>query len=327
MQAFVTRPIPEPGMKILWDALGKERVGGNPEDKAISREALLTEISGVSGLLCHLSDRIDGEIMDAAGGALRVIANFAVGHDNIDVRAARERSIWVTNTPNVLTEATADLAWALLMGAARRTGEGERFLRAGTWEGWGPRQYLGCSVSGRTLGIFGMGRIGQAVARRAKGFKMRVLYCNRTRLSPDLEDHLNASFVDKERLLRESDFLSIHCPLSKETHHAFGIQEFRSMKRTAVLINTSRGAVINEAELCQALESEQIFAAGLDVYEQEPHVCEGLLHQQRVLLLPHLGSATVETRNAMACMAATNIVQALQGKEPANPVMLAEPND
>ncbi len=318
MKVFVTRPIPGIGLQVLSDALGAENIVMAHQDSPLPREALLENIRGVSGIMSMLSDRMDGEAMDAAGPQLKVIANFAVGYDNIDIAAAQQRGIYATNTPGVLTEATADLAWTLIMSAARRVGEGERFLRKGLWGGWGPQQLLGVSLYGQTLGIFGMGRIGQAVARRGRGFDMPVLYHDSHRLDAALEAALNATYVDKETLLREADVLSIHCPLTPETRHAFTLAEFRRMKPTAVVVNTARGPVIKESDLCIALQQGIIFAAGLDVYEREPQVHEALLQQENVVLLPHLGSATVATRNAMACTAANNIIAALGGGCPPN---------
>ena len=303
---------------MLKSAFGDGHILVAPQDGPLLREALLKNIKGVSAVMSMLSDRMDGEAMDAAGPQLKVIANFAVGYDNIDIAAAQARNIHATNTPGVLTEATADLAWTLIMSAARRVGEGERFLRKGLWEGWGPRQLLGVSLYGQTLGIFGMGRIGQAVARRGRGFEMPVIYHDANRLDPQHEASLNATYVDKETLLVQSDILSIHCPLMPETCHAFTLSEFQKMKSTAILVNTARGPIVKEDDLCQALRERLIFAAGLDVYEHEPKVHEALLSEEHVVLLPHLGSATIETRNAMACVAAENIITALSGKHPPN---------
>lgn len=318
MKVVITRPIPEIGIEVLSDVLGAENILMLPQDGPLPREALLENINGASAIMSMLSDRMDGEAMDAAGPQLKIIANFAVGYDNIDIAAAQQRGIHATNTPGVLTEATADLAWTLIMSAARRVGEGERFLRQGLWDGWGPQQLLGVSLYGQTLGIFGMGRIGQAVARRGRGFDMPVIYHNANRLDADKEAALNATYVNKETLLREADILSIHCPLTPETRHAFTLTEFQRMKAAAVVVNTARGPVIKEEDLCKALQERLIFAAGLDVYEHEPEVYEALLQQENAVLLPHLGSATVETRNAMAHTAATNILAALDGACPPN---------
>jgi len=318
MKVFVTRPIPEVGIQLLNDVLSFENIVTAPQDGPLPREALLENIKGVSAVMSMLSDRMDGEAMDAAGPQLKVVANFAVGYDNIDIAAAQARHVHATNTPGVLTEATADLAWTLIMSAARRVGEGERFLRKGLWEGWGPQQLLGVSLYGQTLGIFGMGRIGQAVARRARGFDMNVIYHDAQPLDAAQETALNATRVTKEELLRSADILSIHCPLTPKTRHAFTLAEFRIMKPTAIVVNTARGPVIKEDDLCLALQQGMIFAAGLDVYEKEPKVHEALLHEERAILLPHLGSATIETRNAMARTAAENIIAALSGKCPPN---------
>ncbi len=317
-RVFVTRPVPDAGLRLLEAALGADAVFMRQEDSAIPTNALLEHVGGAEAVLCMLSERMDAEVMDAAGTQLKVIANLAVGYDNIDVEAARTRGIHVTNTPDVLTDATADLAWALILSAARRVGEGERFLRADKWQGWGPKQLLGMSIFGKTLGIFGMGRIGQAVAQRAAGFNMDVIYHDANRLSPEVETALQATFVDKETLLASSDVLSIHCPLNPQTRHAFTWTAFEKMKPTAILVNTARGPVVKEEDLCRALEQGLIFAAGLDVYEHEPAVCPGLMHQERAVLLPHLGSATTETRDAMASLAANNIIAALQGRRPPN---------
>lgn len=322
MKIIVTRRIPETGIEMLVQTFGAESVWVHEEELPMTRSRLLEVLSGATAILCTITEKIDAEAMDAAGKQLKIIANMAVGYDNIDIAAAAARHIHVTNTPGVLTEATADLAWTLILGAARRAGEAERFLRAGLWKGWGPLQYLGASVHGKTLGIFGMGRIGQAVARRAHGFDMPILYCDQNRVDTETEQRLNARQVDKDTLLREADILTIHCPLTLETRHAFTLREFNLMKRSALLVNTSRGPVIKEEDLCAALQEGLIFAAGLDVYEFEPAVHSPLLEQERAVLLPHLGSATVETRSTMANMAAQNIITALSGQEPPNRILL-----
>ncbi|HOV33584.1 MAG TPA: D-glycerate dehydrogenase [Candidatus Hydrogenedens sp.] len=315
---FVTRNLPEAGLIPLFEHFGKENVKIYEGDIPIPREELLKEVKIVEGLLCLLTDKIDSEVMDAAGPQLKIIANYAVGFDNIDVAAATKRKIVVTNTPGVLTETTADLAWALLMATARRLGEGERLLRASQWSGWNPTLFLGMDVHGKTLGIFGMGRIGQAVARRAKGFDMRVIYYDVQ--EPALPDDIEATKVDKDTLLKESDFITIHCPLIRNTYHAFGIEEFKKMKKTACIINTSRGPVIDEEALAKALKEGIIFAAGLDVFEKEPEVHPDLLDCPNAVLIPHLGSASVETRSRMAEIAAKNIIARLSGETPPNTV-------
>jgi glyoxylate reductase len=315
---FVTRPVPEQGIQMLRDAFGKEEVRVFEHDRIIERDELLEQVSGAKGLLSILTDQIDGDVMDAAGESLKVIANYAVGYNNIDVDAATQRGIAVANTPGVLTEATADLAWALLMATARRIGEAERYVRAGNWDGWGPQLFLGAELHGRTLGIFGMGRIGQAVARRARGFDMKILYTKRNRLSAEEEAELGAEFVEKERLVAESDFLSIHCPLTPETEKAFGAAELTAMKATAILVNTSRGQVIDEPALARALHSGEIAGAGLDVFEEEPKIHDDLMTCDNAVLAPHIGSATHWTRGRMSEIAAENIIARLRGDRPPN---------
>jgi len=317
-QVFVTRPIPESGIALLVEAFGAENVVVSPHDRVITREELIANVAGVEALLPILTDGIDAAVMDAAGPQLKIIANYAVGYNNIDVAAATARGIAVTNTPGVLTETTADLAWTLLMASARRISESERYLRAGRWDSWGPQLFLGVDIHGKTLGIFGMGRIGQTVARRALGFGMRVIYTDAQRIDAAAERELKAAFVDKATLLAESDFVSIHCPLLPETRHAFSKAEFKAMKKTSVLINTSRGPVVDEAALATALKSNEIFAAGLDVYENEPQVHPKLLDCENAVIIPHLGSASRATRAKMAEMAAGNIVAYFRGDTPPN---------
>jgi glyoxylate reductase len=264
-----------------------------------------------------LTDKIDSNVI-AARPRLKAIANYAVGFNNIDVAACTARKIGVTNTPDVLTNATAEIAWTLLMAAARRAGEAERALRAGRWDGWGPLQYLGVDVVGRTLGIVGAGRIGARFAQMAAGFEMRLLYHNR-RPSAAMEA-LGSRLVAFEELLRESDFVSLHVPLTPETRHRLDAKALSLMKRTAVLVNTARGAVIDEAALVEALREKRIFAAGLDVYEEEPKLHPGLYALENAVILPHIGSATVRTRDTMARLAAENLVAMLKGQRPATPV-------
>ncbi|MFO7775067.1 MAG: D-glycerate dehydrogenase [Candidatus Hydrogenedentota bacterium] len=317
-RVFVTRTIPQEGLDQLRNALGENEVAVFPHDRIINRAEVFEGVPGVEAILSILTDPIDAEVMDAAGPQLRVIANYAVGFNNIDVQAATSRGIAVTNTPGVLTETTADIAWALLMAAARRIAESERYLRAGKWEGWGPQQFLGVDVHGATLGIYGMGRIGQAVARRGKGFGMRVLYTSRSPIEPNVESELGAERVDKDTLLAESDFLSIHCPLTDETRGAFGAAEFKAMKSRAVLINTSRGPVVDEAALAHALQHGDLFGAGLDVFEKEPLVHPDIIQCENAVLIPHLGSASFATRRRMAEMTAENILAVLNGETPPN---------
>jgi glyoxylate reductase len=256
----------------------------------------------------------------AAGTALKVVANVAVGYDNIDVRAATQRGIVVTNTPGAVTEATADLTWGLLLSIARRIAEGDRFIRAGKWHEWQFMFLLGCDVYDRTLGVIGMGRIGQAVARRAQGFGMRVLYHNRQRLAAGVEKALGATWVELPTLLQQADFVSVHVPLTAETVRLIGAAELRLMQPTAYLINTARGAVIDEAGLVRALTEGWIAGAALDVFEREPEVPQALLALENVVLVPHIGSASVATRTRMAVMAAENLLALLRGDRPPNMV-------
>jgi glyoxylate reductase len=313
-KVLVTREIPEAGLRLLADfdvTLLSERPP--------TRDELLEAVRGASGVLSTATEKMDGEVMDAAGEGLRVIANMAVGYDNIDVEAASERGVVVTNTPGVLDETTADVAFMLILAAARRLGEGERLLRAGKWEWWGPKQLRGLDVWGKRLGVVGLGRIGQAVARRARGFGMEILYHNRSR-NEEAEKELGARYLDLDDLLRESDFVSIHTPLTDETRHLIGERELGLMRETAVLVNTSRGPVVDEAALADALQDGRIFAAGLDVYEEEPKVHPRLLELENAVLAPHIGSATIETRDRMATLAAENLRAVLQGEQPKNPV-------
>ncbi|CAN5545076.1 MAG: D-glycerate dehydrogenase [Actinomycetota bacterium] len=311
---LITREIPDKGMALLENFDTKVLGEGVPE-----RSELLEAVEGVSAVLSTVTEKMDAEVMDAAGEDLKVIANMAVGYDNVDVDAATERNIVVANTPGVLDETTADTAFMLLLAAARRLGEGERMLRAGKWDAWGPKQLIGPDVFGKKLGIVGFGRIGQAVAKRARGFGMGIFYNARSR-KKDAEKELDARRLDLDELLRECDFVSVHTPLSDETHHLVGERELSLMKPEAVLVNTSRGPVVDEAALADALESKRIFAAGLDVYEEEPSVHPRLLELENVVLAPHIGSASIETRGKMAELAAKNIAAVLRGETPPNPV-------
>ena len=316
-KVFVTREIPEEGLKLIREYYEVEvwdRYTPPP------RDVLLEKVRSVDALVTLLTDRIDRELLDNAPN-LRIIAQYAVGYDNIDVEYATSKGVYVTNTPGVLTDATADLTWALLLAAARRVVEADEFVRSGEWwrtgTGWHPLMMLGYQVSGKVLGVIGMGRIGQAVARRAKGFNMRILYYQRHRLPDDLERELGAQYVDLETLLRESDFVTIHVPLTHETYHMIGERELKMMKRTAILINTARGAVIDEQALVKALKERWITAAALDVFEQEPLPPDHpLMKLDNVVLAPHIGSATHETRNAMAKLVAENLVAFYRGEVP-----------
>ena len=325
-KVFITRALPQVAVRKLYEVLDPNDVAIYSKDQVITRDDLLDGVQGVEGLLPILTETVDKAVMDAAGPQLKIIANYAVGFNNIDVVEATSRGIIVTNTPGVLTETTADLTWALILATARRLGEGERYLRAGQWKSWAPQLLLGVDVHGKTLGIFGMGRIGQAVARRAKGFNMRIIYTSPSPLDPVIADELGAAQVDKATLLAESDILTLHCPLLPETRHVFGAPEFMAMKKSAILINTTRGPVVDEDALANALKAGEIFAAALDVFEEEPKVHPALLECENALLIPHLGSATLETRTSMAEIAVSNLVAYFRGETPptcVNPQVLA----
>jgi glyoxylate reductase len=313
-KVLVTREIPKAGLRPL-EAYDLTVLSEAPP----GRDELLEAARGAEGVLSNVTEKMDAEFMDAAGSGLKVIANMAVGYDNVDVEAAEERGIVVTNTPGVLDETTADTAFMLLLAAARRLGESERTLRAGDWEWWGPKLFVGVDVWGKKLGIVGMGRIGQAVAKRGRGFGMKVLYHNRSR-KEDAEKELDARYADLEELLETADFVSIHTPLTDETRHLIGPGELNKMKPTAVLVNTSRGPVVDEGALADALSEGRIFAAGLDVYEEEPKVHPKLLALENAVLAPHIGSGSQETRDRMAVLAAENVVAVLAGEGPKTPV-------
>lgn len=294
-------------------------VRANREDRPMGRADLLEAVAGADGFLSMITDAVDAELMDAAP-RLRVVSNMAVGYNNIDVAAATARGIVVTNTPGILTEATAELAFALILAAARRVVDLDRRTRAGEWTCWAPLLFLSREVSGKTLGVVGLGRIGRAVARRARAFGMRVLYHSRSRLEAAEERDLGVEYAEKDELLATADFVSLHVPLSAETRHLIGRRELDLMKPTAYLINTSRGPVVDEAALVEALKARRIEGAGLDVYENEPMLTPGLAALDNAVLLPHVGSATVETRAKMARMAAENLLSALRGERPAHVV-------
>lgn len=290
----------------------------NPEDRELSRAELLERVREAEGLLCMLSEAVDRELLEAAP-RLRVVANYAVGYDNIDVPAATARKVAVCNTPGVLTEATADLAWALLLAVARRTVEGDADMRRDRgFGGVHPTGYLGIELAGKTLGIVGMGRIGQAVARRAAGFRMRVLYHNRRELPGEIAGPLGAERVSMDALLARADVVTLHCPLTPETRHLIDAAALARMKPDAILLNTARGPVVDEAALAEALREGRLFGAGLDVYEREPEVHPTLFGLRNVVLSPHIGSATRETRAKMAELCVSAILLALEGKAPPN---------
>ncbi len=313
MKIFVTRKIPEPGLELLKKTHQLEVF---PYDRVPTKEEIIKGLKAKDGLLCLLSDPIDQEVIYAEPN-LKMIANYAVGYNNIDVKTATKRGIPVSNTPDVLTDTTAEMAWALLFSVARRTVEGDKFTRAGKFNGWAPLLMLGRDVSHKTLGVVGTGRIGAAFALKSKGFNMKVLYFDENR-NDKLEKELNAKKVDLQMLLKESDYVSLHVPLIEATHHMIGDKELHVMKENAILINTSRGPVIDEKALIKALKEKRIFGAGLDVYEHEPTIPKELLKLDNVVLQPHSASATTETRTKMAIMAAENMIAGLKGEIPPN---------
>jgi glyoxylate reductase len=279
------------------------------------RAEVLRRVAGKDALICLLTEKIDRELLDVAGPQLRIVANVAVGYDNIDVPACTERGVAVTNTPGVLDETTADFTWTLLMAVARRLVEGDRLARSGAWTKWNLDQLCGTDVWGKTLGIIGLGRIGRAVARRALGFRMRVLYNTRTRVPAEIEKELNAEYASRDAVFEQADFVSLHVPLTEATRGLVGPAELAKMKRTAFLINTTRGPVVQEAALIDALERGLIAGAALDVFEREPLVPDGL-RRDNVVLSPHLGSASVETRTRMAMIAVENSIAYFSGQRP-----------
>lgn len=313
---YITGEIPEEAAKLLSKDCSVEI---NRAGCTLAKEELIEIIKDKDAVLCLLSDQIDAEVIEKAKN-VKVFANYAVGFDNIDLEAARKKGIIVTNTPGVLTDATADLAWALLFAASRRLVPADHYTRAGKFKGWGPLLFLGQEITGKTLGIIGCGRIGQAFGRKSRGFAMKILYYSRNR-QESFEKETGARLVDKETLLKEADFVSLHVPLLPETRHMLGEKEFKIMKKSAVLINTARGPVVDEEALVKALQTSEIFAAGLDVYEHEPQVHPGLLELDNVVLLPHIGSAGYDTRARMAEMAAENILAVLKGETPPNRVV------
>lgn len=312
-QVFVTREIPAVGLELLKEAGLTVSVfsGALP----IPRAELLLAVAGCSALITTVADTVDEALLAAAGPSLRVVANFAVGTNNIDIAACTQRQVVVSNTPDVLTEATADLTFALLLAAARRLLEGAALVRSGRWQGWEPLQLLGLELHGQTIGIIGLGRIGQAVAKRALGFGMEVLYYSRTR-NQAAESALGVRYAPLTELLASSDFVSLHTPLTTDTRHLLGEAELRLMKPSAVIINTARGPVVDEAALCRALQEGRLWGAGLDVFEHEPQLTPGLTELPNVVLAPHLGSATISARNSMARLCAEAVIAVLRGSRP-----------
>jgi len=309
-KVFVSRIIPDQGLDLVKEFCDAEIWEG---ELPPPRDVLLSKVKDVEGLLCLLTDRVDAELLDNAPN-LKVVSNYAVGFDNIDVAECTKRGIPVGNTPGVLTDTTADLTWALLMAAARRIVEGADYVRAGRWKTWGPMLLLGRDVYGATLGIIGLGRIGSAVAKRAKGFDMRILYYSRHR-HHDLEEELGVEYADLDTLLAESDFVTIHTILSPETYHLIGEREFQLMKETAVLVNAARGPIVDPEALYKALKEGQIAYAALDVTEPEPiNMDSPLLELDNIIIVPHIGSASYATRGKMAEMAARNLIAGLKGE-------------
>lgn len=307
-RVFVTRIILERGLRLVQDFCDVDLW---TDELPPTREVILEHVRGVDGLLCLLTDRIDGEVMDAAGPQLKVISNHAVGYDNIVIPDATARGIPVGNTPGILTDATADFAFALMMAAGRRIVEGERFVRAGKWKTWGPSLLLGSDFAGATLGIIGFGRIGKALAKRAAGFDMRILYYDP---NPSQRVH-GAQPADLDTLLRESDFISVHTPLTAETRHMINTAAFEKMKASAVLVNTARGPIVDQQALYQALKEERIFAAALDVTDPEPLPADSpLLELENLIIVPHIASASRTTREKMSQMAAENLIAGLKGE-------------
>lgn len=314
----VTRKIPDVGLDMIRENF-ELRV--SPHNRVLKFEELAGLVKGAGAILSQLTDKIDGKVMDAAGDDLKIIANYAVGFDNIDLAAAKKRKVAITNTPGVLTEAVAEHAFALMMAAARRVAESDKFTRAKKYKGWEPDLLVGQQLEGKTLGILGLGRIGSRVAEiGALGYKMKVIYFDRGQRNKELDQKVGSEAVSLGKVLTASDFISIHVPLTAQTRHMIGKQELRSMKKTAVLVNTARGPVVDEKALAWALKSKTIFAAGIDVFEFEPKITPELLKLENIVMTPHTASATVEAREGMAVMAAKNIIAVLEGKSPLNPV-------
>ncbi|HEY7380770.1 MAG TPA: D-glycerate dehydrogenase [Gaiella sp.] len=317
MRIVVSRRIPEAALEILAAA---GDVWVSPDDRPLTTEELHDAVGGATGIVAMLHDRVDDAFLDAAGEGLRIVANVAVGFDNVDVEACRRHGVVATNTPGVLTDATADIAFALVLMVTRRLGEGERLVRDGRWRSWSMDFHLGSGIQGKQLGVVGLGQIGSATARRARAAGMTIAYAGRRRAAPELEAELGARFLELEELLATSDVVTVHVPLSDETRHLIDARRLRLMRPSAFLVNTSRGPVVDEEALVAALREGALAGAGLDVFEQEPDVHPGLLDLENAVLLPHLGSATVETRTAMAVLAARNVAAVLAGEPPLTPI-------
>jgi lactate dehydrogenase-like 2-hydroxyacid dehydrogenase len=315
-RVLISNALPEEARRLIPADVD---VDYNRDDQPLSKGELIRRLQDRTGLICHIVSTIDDDVL-AASPSLRVIANVAVGYNNIDLAAARRRGVIVTNTPDVLTETTADFAWALLMAAARRVVEADHYARSGQWKAWKWDLLWGVDVHGKTLGVLGFGRIGRAVARRAGGFGMRILYHDAVRADGAQEGQLRATYVDRDILLRESDFVTVHTPLLPETRHLIDERALRAMKKTAILVNAARGPIVDEAALVRALGEGWIAGAGLDVFEEEPTIHPGLLPLRNVVLTPHIASASYDTRVAMATLAVRNCLAVLDGKAPLTPV-------
>ena len=314
MKILITRKIPKSGIELLLKKGYELEI--NQHDRVLSKNEIIDGLKNKDGLISLLTDNISKEVINSEPN-LKMIANYAVGYNNIDIEAATKKRIPVSNTPDVLTDTTAEMAWALLFSVSRRIVEGDKFTRKGKYKGWDPMLMLGQDISNKTLGIIGTGRIGSAFGLKSKGFKMNVLYFDE-KINETLEKELNAKKVEKSELIKQSDFISIHLPLNKSTFHFIGTKELKNMKNNAILINTSRGPIIDEIALTKALKDKWIFGAGLDVYENEPNINPKLLNLNNVVIQPHSASATFQTRSNMSIIAAKNMIEGLTGKIPTN---------
>jgi len=314
-KVFIARMIDGKGYEMLKNQSHFD-ISANSENRVLSRDELIEKAHGADGIITLLTDKVDGGVMDKIGPQLKIIANYAVGFDNIDIEAAKQRNIAVTNTPEVMTQAVAEHAMALITACARRIVEGDDFIRKGQYKQWEPELLLGPEIAGKTLGIVGIGRIGQALARIGYyGYGMKILYSDPSR-NEDVERNLQADHVSLNTLLERSDFVSLHVPLIDSTKHLISSEELKKMKKTAILVNTARGAIINEKDLCEALQENEIFAAGIDVYEFEPNPVEGLLKLSNIIMTPHIASATHEARQSMSECVAENMISVLHNMKP-----------
>lgn len=311
-KVYITRRIPDEAIELLQEHFDVEI---NSQDRVLLREELLEKVKGMDAVLCVISDKIDTEVFEAAGVQCKIFANYGVGYNNINTAEATKSGVIITNTPGVLDDATADLAWTLLMVVSRRIVPADKFTRNGAFQCWDPMMFLGRDITGKTLGIVGAGRIGFNFAKKAKAFDMKILYTDLVQNSK-MENELGAIYVDKETLLKEADFVSLHVPLLPSTTHYISDNEFSMMKNTSVIVNVSRGPVIDEKALVRALKQGEIWGAGLDVYENEPQIESELLDMYNVVIVPHIASATMETRTNMGLIAARNIIKVLNGEKP-----------